>query len=79
MSPDYGSDYRYSYINGSLEHRFGLPGVDCDVCGQTWGGSRVLPYEYLNPFEVIRRPQTAGRYREANTRRSNKNSLTSSV
>ena len=46
MSPDYGSDYRYSYINGSLAHPFGLPGVDCDVCGQTWGGSRVLPYEY---------------------------------
>jgi hypothetical protein len=45
-SPDYGSDYRYSYVNGSLEHPFGLPGVRCDVCGQTWGGSRVLPYEY---------------------------------
>jgi|HubBroStandDraft_2_1064218.scaffolds.fasta_scaffold131021_2 hypothetical protein len=46
MSPDYDSDYRGSYINGSLEHPFGLPGVDCDVCGQTWGGSRVLSYEY---------------------------------
>ena len=46
MSPEYGSDYRYSYINGSLEHPFGLPGVDCDVCGQTRGGSRVLPYDY---------------------------------
>ena len=44
--PDYDSDYRNSYINGNLEHPFGLPGVDCDVCGKTWAGSRVLPYEY---------------------------------
>jgi len=45
-SPEYSSDYRASYINGSLSHPFGLPGVRCDVCGQTWGGGRVLPYEY---------------------------------
>ncbi len=44
-SPDYNSDYAHSYINGDLEHPFGLPGVKCDVCGETWGGSRVLPYE----------------------------------
>jgi hypothetical protein len=42
--PEY-SDYEQSYINGSLEHPFGLPGVDCDVCGATWGGSRILPLE----------------------------------
>ena len=44
-SPDYESDYRQSYINGGLDYPFGLPGVHCDVCGQTWGGSRVLSYE----------------------------------
>lgn len=43
--PDYRSDYQHSYINGSLEHPFGLPGVRCDVCRQTWGGSRILPFE----------------------------------
>jgi hypothetical protein len=43
--PDYESDYKHSYINGELSHPFGLPGVKCDVCGQTWGGSRTLPYE----------------------------------
>ena len=43
--PDYDSDYRFSYINGSLEHPFGMPGVRCDACGDTWGGSRILPYE----------------------------------
>jgi hypothetical protein len=43
--PDYDSDYEHSYINGSLEHPFGLPGVHCNVCGQTWGGSRILPFE----------------------------------
>jgi hypothetical protein len=43
--PDYDSDYKDSYINGSLEHSFGLPGVHCEVCDQTWGGSRILPFE----------------------------------
>jgi Protein of unknown function (Gmx_para_CXXCG) len=42
--PEYESgDYSHTYINGSLEHPFGLPGVNCDVCGGTWGGSRYLP------------------------------------
>ena len=43
--PEYESDYKASYINGSIEHPYGLPGVVCDVCGATWGGSRVLPCE----------------------------------
>lgn len=43
--PEYESDYQQFYINGSLEHPFGLPGIECNVCGQTWGGSRILPYE----------------------------------
>ena len=43
--PEYDSDYDQSYINGFLEHPFGLPGVDCNVCGQTWGGSRILSVE----------------------------------
>lgn len=43
--PDYNSDYRNSYINGTLEHPFGLPGVKCNVCGATWGGSRIFPFE----------------------------------
>lgn len=43
--PDYESDYEHSFINGSLEHPFGLPGVKCGVCNETWGGSRILPVE----------------------------------
>lgn len=43
--PDYDSDYRHSYINGSLEHPYGLPGVRCHVCQSTYGGSRILPQE----------------------------------
>lgn len=43
--PEYRSDYKHSYINGSLEHPFALPGVCCDVCGATWGGSRILAQE----------------------------------
>jgi hypothetical protein len=49
-SPEYDSDYRHSYINGGLEHPFGLPGVICDVCGDTWGGSRILPFECPEQF-----------------------------
>src|SRR5262245_59498975 len=41
-SPDYNSDYDHTLINGSLEHPFGIPGVNCSVCGATWGGSRIL-------------------------------------
>lgn len=43
--PDYDSDYKHSCVNGELQHPFGLPGVRCDVCRQTWGGSRILPFE----------------------------------
>lgn len=42
--PDYDSDYRNQYINGSLEHPYGLPGMECTKC-PTWSGIRVLPYE----------------------------------
>lgn len=43
--PDYESgDYSHTYINGSLDHPFGLPGVNCDVCGETWSGSRLVPF-----------------------------------
>jgi len=42
--PHYESDYAYSFINGSLEHPFSLPGVNCAVCRQTWAGSRILPH-----------------------------------
>lgn len=49
-SPDYESDYKDSYINGSVEHPFGLPGVQCDVCNDTWGGSRILTFECPDSF-----------------------------
>ena len=41
-APDYDSNYRHTFINGSLKHAFGLPGVECESCGATWGGSRIL-------------------------------------
>jgi hypothetical protein len=49
-SPEYESDYKDSYVNGSLEHPFGLPGVNCDVCGKMWGGSRILPFNCPESF-----------------------------
>jgi hypothetical protein len=44
--PDYESDYRDSYINGSLEHVLSFPGVECDVCGMSRGGGA-----YTSPYE----------------------------
>jgi len=44
-SPEYKSDYKHSYINGSLVHPFGLPWVTCDVCGNTWSGGSNLPFD----------------------------------
>ena len=52
-SPKYTSDYSHTRINGSLSHPESLPGVKCDVCGETWGGSRILPD--LAPTVVTRR------------------------
>lgn len=49
-SLEHVSDYKHSYVNGSLEHPYGLPGVNCDVCGDTWGGSRILPFECPESF-----------------------------
>jgi hypothetical protein len=43
--PEYDSDYADTFINGDLEHPFSLPGVKCERCGATWGGSTILPYE----------------------------------
>jgi hypothetical protein len=50
-SPENLSDYKASYINGGLEHPFGLPGVNCDVCGATWGGSRILAHDCPPNFQ----------------------------
>lgn len=49
-SPDYHSDYKHTYINGSLQHPYGLPGVKCDVCNATSGGGRILPFECPESF-----------------------------
>jgi hypothetical protein len=57
--PDYESDYAHTFINGSLTHPFSLPGVICPICKQTWGGSRILPYqcsESLRRRKEIRNP-----------------------
>ena len=48
--PSDSSDYEHSYVNGELEHPFGLPGVDCDVCRQTWGGLAGYPSECPEPL-----------------------------
>lgn len=42
---NYQSDYDHLFVNGQLDHPFGLPGVDCEICGETWGKSRVLEHK----------------------------------
>lgn len=41
-SPPRNGDYDFTFINGTLSHPHRMPGVKCDVCGETWGGSRIL-------------------------------------
>jgi hypothetical protein len=44
-APTY-SDYHHTFINGTVEHPYGLPGIRCDTCGHTWiSAARVLPIE----------------------------------
>ncbi len=42
-SPLYSSDSQDFFINGNLEHLYRLPGVSCEVCNTSHGGSRILP------------------------------------
>lgn len=43
-SPLYASDYRRTFINGSLEHPYTLPTVCCEKCCQRSFDWRVLPF-----------------------------------
>lgn len=58
-SPPQKSDYSHTWINGSLSHPYSLPGVGCDICGATWGGSRILPDEAP---AVVRERKAKGRW-----------------
>lgn len=42
--PGYPGETADRLRNGEISHPFALPGVRCDTCGQTWAGSRSLPY-----------------------------------
>jgi hypothetical protein len=42
-SPQYSSDSQDFYTNGNLEHIYRLPGVSCETCKTSHGGSRILP------------------------------------
>ena len=53
--PEYESDYHHIYVNGTLEHPYGLPGVICETCGETWGTARVLPFAC--PESLLDRPE----------------------
>jgi hypothetical protein len=43
--PSYpGGDYDHYFLNGEVGHARSLPGIHCDTCGETWAGSRTLPF-----------------------------------
>lgn len=57
--PIYGSAAAERLLNGDLSHPYRLPGIKCGECGQTWGGSRILPYalpEALRGRVELRQP-----------------------
>lgn len=43
--PRYANDYQMSFVNGSIEHPYSLPFVDCQACGQRYLADHSLPYE----------------------------------
>lgn len=44
ISPKRREWYRHEFINGHVRHD-SLPGVKCEVCGNTWGSLQTLPIE----------------------------------
>jgi hypothetical protein len=48
--PDYPSEAAARLVNGELTYPFALPGVRCESCGQTWAGSRPLPFALPEPL-----------------------------
>ncbi|WP_374088667.1 hypothetical protein [Methylomicrobium lacus] len=45
QSPEYSSDSQNLAINGNLEYVYRFPGVSCNACNATYGGSRILALE----------------------------------
>jgi len=45
QSPEYSSDSQDFAINGNLEYVYRFPGVSCNACKATYGGSRILSLE----------------------------------
>jgi len=43
--PEYSSDSQNLAINGNLEYVYRFPGVSCNACNATYGGSRILALE----------------------------------
>ncbi len=46
--PHNQGDRQHSDVNGNLTHAYGLPGIKCGICGNTWGGSRVHKEKFPN-------------------------------
>jgi len=60
IRPDTGSISQGDIINGFLDHPYGLPGVECEKCRKTWGGSRIHPFSC--PEKFIKRKELNNRW-----------------
>lgn len=56
--PPSQNDYDDTFINGEARHPLVLPGIHCGVCGQKWGGGRILPVSCPPEFRQLKELQT---------------------
>lgn len=45
IHPNYKSMRQEESINGYADHPYGLPGVECSKCGETWSSTKILSYQ----------------------------------
>ncbi|MEH7085368.1 double-CXXCG motif protein [Neobacillus drentensis] len=60
QQPDYITDHQEKSINGYVEHPYGLPGVECTDCGETWSSTKILPYKLPSNLNDISDLNTTG-------------------
>ncbi len=58
--PKYRSERQELLINGEANYLYGLPGISCSRCNNTWSSMRVLPLYY--PLELSARDKDKSRW-----------------
>lgn len=55
------TDYQHVYVDGLGNHPYGIPGVACDACGETWSSWRILPWGCPPAFQTGHRIRRTAR------------------